>query len=329
MADKIKVVIAGKAFDPVLDFLRELLTEADVVKVGAERLKETVRDADVLVPTMVRVGEDILVAAPKLKLIQQWGSGLEGVDVDAASRHGVAVANVPTPGTGNAESVAEWCVMAAIALGRGYPAIAEHVRKGDPWGSPTGRALLGHTAGIIGVGGIGTALAQRLKPFGMRLIGVKRSWKSVDPEVLGLEWIAGMDALPRLLKESEFLFLCLPLTPETRGIVGREQFALLPSGALVVNGSRGGLIDRQALEEALDSGHVAGAGMDVYWEEPTRPNDPLFARPNVVCTPHIAGSTDVAYRGIGTGVADNIRRAMRGEPVLNCVNPDADLKYRS
>src|SRR5438552_3998236 len=126
--------------------------------------------------------------------------------------------NVPSTG-GNADSVAEWCVMAAIALSRRLPSAVETIRRGTGWGTPIGRTLLGHTAGIIGLGGIGQALALRLKPFGMLLIGIKRRPDPVLARDLGLEWIGGLQNLPELLRQTDYLFLRAPLSDETRGLI--------------------------------------------------------------------------------------------------------------
>src|SRR5262249_35986109 len=158
--------------------------------------------ADVLIPAMSRIDDELMDRIEGLRLIQQWGAGLEGVDIEAASRRQIAVANVPSAGTGNAESVAEWCVMAAIAVSRRLPVAQELIRGGKGWGGPMGRALLGRTAGIIGLGGIGQALAQRLGPFGMRLIGIKRDPAADLARRLAMEWIGGPDRLEDLLRQS-------------------------------------------------------------------------------------------------------------------------------
>ena len=324
----IDVIICGKLFTPVLEHFRQLMPEASLEQVEPERLAERVATAQVVIPAMTRIDDTLLSRAPNLRLVQQWGAGLDTVDLAAATRHGGAVANVPTPGTGNAESVAEWSVMAAIAVSRGFPGIQRQVQPGHPWGAPAGRALLGKPAGIVGFGGTGRALAERLRPFGLRLVAVKRSPDPALALSYGLDWIGDMEALPRLLQEADYLFLCAPLTDDTRGMIDDRAFGLLPDGAILVNAARGGLVDREALIRALDAGKLAGAALDVFWEEPLPPGDPLVERPNVLASPHIAGVTDVSYAGIAGQVAGNIRLALAGRLPRHCANPEVAAAWR-
>jgi phosphoglycerate dehydrogenase-like enzyme len=178
-------------------------------------------------------------------------------------------------------------------------------------GEPQGMALKGRTVGLVGLGGIGRALIRRLRGYGVRLIGIRRTHPETARDELGLDWAGGPGELPRLLGESDFVVLCLPATAETRGLINDEAFAAMKSNAFLINLSRGGLVERDALEKALVSGAIAGAGLDVYWEEPVDPADPIF-RHNVFTTPHIGGSTDISMRGITRVVAENIRRVEKG-----------------
>ena len=186
-----------------------------------------------------------------------------------------------------------------------------------------GSALLGRTAGIIGLGGIGQALAARLKPFGMRLMGLKRTPDPALAERLGLDWMGGIEALPSLLRQSNYLFLCLPLNNSTRGIIDERALALLPDGACIINPSRGGLLSEKALLTALNQGRLLGAGLDVFEHEPLDPASPLLNCEQILATPHIAGVTDVSYQGIATSVANNIRLMLAGRTPPNCVNAEA------
>jgi phosphoglycerate dehydrogenase-like enzyme len=317
-----RVVVAGTAFAAVRQHLEAMLPGAEVEMVPVQRLRETGCAAEVVIPAMSRIDAEVMDRVEGLRLIHQWGAGLDGVDVEAASRGGILVANVPAGGGGNADSVAEWCVMAAIAVNRRLPALQEVTRSGSTWGGPMGRALLGRTAGIVGLGGIGQALALRLRPFGMRLLGLRRR---PDPELaahLGLAWIGSAEELPELLRQSDCLFLCLPLTEATRGLIDERALALLPDQACVINAGRGGVVDQAALVRALESGRLTGAGLDVFEREPLDPGSPLAGRIDVVATPHIAGVTDVSYQGIAERVVDNLRRLHEGRPLLNCVNAD-------
>src|SRR5512146_466972 len=163
-----RIVIASTGFASARQCLAEAMPGVPLAAVDVATLRAIGCDAEVLIPTMARIDGAVMDRVRGLRLIQQWGAGLEGVDILAATERGIPVANVPTEGTGNAESTAEWCVMAAIAVSRRLPQLGPSMRAGGQWGGPMGRALIGTTAGIIGLGGIGRALAPRLKPFGMR-----------------------------------------------------------------------------------------------------------------------------------------------------------------
>jgi phosphoglycerate dehydrogenase-like enzyme len=182
---------------------------------------------------------------------------------------------------------------------------------------------MGRTAGIVGLGGIGQALASRLRPFGMRLIGLQRRPERALAERLGMEWVGGPERLAELLHRSDYLFLCVPLSEQTRQIIDEAALAMLPPQACIINAARGGLLSTGAMLRALDEGRLIGAGLDVFEQEPLDPASPLLGRPDVIATSHIAGVTDVSYRGIARGVAANIVHIMAGQAPLNCVNWDA------
>jgi phosphoglycerate dehydrogenase-like enzyme len=318
-----RLVVAGTGFPAMRQHLLEVLPKVQMEMIDAAVLRRDGFSADVLIPGMSRIDGELMDRIRGLRLIQQWGAGLEGVDVPAATRRGIAVAMVPTAGTGNAESVAEWCVMAAIAVSRLLPEAERTIRAGKSWGEPMGRALLGRTAGIVGVGGIGQALAMRLRPFGMRMLGIKRRTEAGLAERLGMEWIGSLERLPDLLRQSNYLFLCVPLSEETRSLIDAAALALLPPQACIVNAGRGGLVDQAALLRALAAGRLSGAGLDVFEQEPLPPTSALLGRPEVVATPHIAGVTDVSYRGIARYVAANVHRLLAGEALHGCVNWDS------
>jgi phosphoglycerate dehydrogenase-like enzyme len=319
--------MAGTGFAAVRQFLVEALPDARLDQVEVATLRAKGHAADVMLPAMSRIDGALMDRIQGLRLIQQWGAGLEGVDIAAATERKIAVANVPTPGTGNAESVAEWCVMAAIAISRRLPLAQETIRTGGTWGTPLGRALMGRTAGIVGLGGIGQALAARLRPFGMRLIGLQRRPEPALAERLGMEWVGGPERLSELLRRSDYLFLCVPLSEQTRQIIDGAALAMLPPQACIINAARGGLLSTQAVLRALAEGRLIGAGLDVFEQEPLDPASPLLGRPDVIATSHIAGVTDVSYRGIARGVVANIVRILAGQAPFNCVNWDALSRY--
>ncbi|MBI9088975.1 MAG: 2-hydroxyacid dehydrogenase [Desulfobacterium sp.] len=275
----------------------------------------SLKGVDVLIPTMTPITREILETGDRLRLIQQCGSGLEGVDIKGATDQGVLVANVPAYSSGNADSVAELGIYMMIGLSRNIRGMARNLEN-QKMGEPLGMALPGKTVGIIGLGGIGQALAKRLKPFGVNLMGIKRTHPHLAKETLGLDWAGTPQDLPFLLENCDHVVLCVPATPESSQMINGDAFARMKQSAFLINLSRGALVDRDALEQALASGAIAGAGLDVFWQEPPDPNDPIFNY-NVMATPHIAGSTDISMEGTAEGVAENIRRLAANRPLLH------------
>jgi phosphoglycerate dehydrogenase-like enzyme len=301
-----------------LGFIREKLPQHRFIASGGFEV-DSLAEYDVLIPTMCPVTRPMLAQTNQLKLIQQCGAGLEGVDIAAAVERKIFVANVPTAISGNAASVAELGIYLMIGLCRNVHGMAQSLRA-RKMGQPQGRALSGQTIGLVGLGGIGRALIKRLKGFRVRIIGIKNSNPSAVQPELGLDWVGGPDQLPELLKQSDIVFLCLPVTPQSAGLIDREALACMKSTAFLINLSRGGLVSRSALESALADGTIAGAGLDVFWEEPPDPDDPIFGY-NVLATPHIGGSTDLSMQGIVKGVVENIQRLEAGQVPLNCAHP--------
>jgi phosphoglycerate dehydrogenase-like enzyme len=237
------------------------------------------------------------------------------VDIDAAVARGIWVANVPTDISGNADSVAEVGIYMMIGLSRNVHAMDRSLAQGK-MGFPQGRALFGRTVGLVGLGGIARALIRRLKAFDVKLIGVKRQNPREAGKQLGLDWAGTPDELDVLLQQSDFVMLCLPVTAASKGIMNRYAFKQMKKDAFLINLSRGGLVERQNLEDALASGKIAGAGLDVFWEEPPDPDDPIF-KYNVMATPHIGGCTDNAMDGIVAQAAANIRRVADNKEPLH------------
>lgn len=293
--------------------LRKLFPRHEFVASGRFGF-DSLEGFDVLIPTMARVGREELASADRLKLIQQCGAGLEGVDLKAAAERNIKVANVPSDTSGNADSVAELGIYLMIGLARGFREMARSIANRQ-MGIPRGRALSGKTVGLIGLGGIGQALVRRLKAFDVNLIGIKRHEPQKAKEELGLQWAGTPFEMDDFLGRSDYVVLCLPLSAESRNIIGKRAFEKMKNDAFLINLSRGGLVDREALLEALACGKIVGAGLDVFWEEPPDPNDPIFNY-NVLATPHIAGSTDISTEGIVKGVSENIRRLETGDDLL-------------
>lgn len=313
-----KIVLCSTHFPHCAETLRRHLPDDAVLACAADDVAAATRDADVIVPTMHRV-DAAVIRGTGAAMIHQFGVGLEGVDIPAATARGIYVANVPgQEGTGNATSVAEHAVWLMLCLARKFPQAAENVRKGV-FGSPMGRGLLGTTVAIVGVGSIGTQLAQRLRPFGVRLLGVKQHPSEDVRAAFGFEKLGGPDDLHAVLGEADFVVLAVPVTPRTRGMINAAAFAGMKKTAYLLNVGRGPVIEHDALVGALEHGEIAGAGLDVFWDEPVDPDDPLF-RHNVIATPHTAGVTDISYDDIARGLAANVNRLREGAPPINCVN---------
>lgn len=300
-----------------LGLIRGELPQHDFEATGRFEV-DSLRGFDVLIPTMSPVTRELLEESDRLRLIQQCGAGLEGVDLQAARDLNIWAANVPTDISGNADSVAELGVYLMIGLSRDVRDMAWSLAN-RKMGEPQGRALSGRTVGLVGLGGIGQALARRLRAFDVHLIGIKRHNPLKAMEELSLEWVGGPEDFKELLGRSDYVILCLPLTPESKHLMDRDAFHSMNPDAFLINLSRGGLVDRDALEEALTSGRIAGAGLDVFWEEPPDPNDPIFNY-NVLATPHIAGSTDVSMRGTVKVVGENISRVEKNQEPLYLQN---------
>lgn len=314
---KILYAAPENAWGGFLSIIREELPEHHFEATG-DFCVETLKGYDVLIPTMCPVTSPMIAGSDQLRLIQQCGSGLEGVDIEAAKKRNIWVANVPTDISGNADSVAELGIYLMIGLSRDVHRMAQNLAA-RKMGEPQGKTLIGRTVGLIGLGGIARALIKRLRAFDVRFIGIKRHDPEKAKEELGLEWVGGPKDLRILLERSDFVILCLPLTSESKGLLNANTFVYMKRGAFLINLSRGGIVDRQALEDALASGKIAGAGLDVFWEEPPDPEDPIF-KYNVLATPHIAGSTDTSMQGIVKGVAENIRRVEMNQEPLNHFN---------
>ncbi len=322
-----KVMIAGRSFPAIYDYLMKEMPEIRVKIVDHEALPDEISEAHIIIPAMSIIDNDLLNKASQLLLIQQWGAGLEGVDMEAATRLNIPVANVPTTGTGNSESVAEWYVMAVLNLCRRTCEIRSVVETVSGWGSPIGQALYGKTAGIIGFGGIGKALAKRLRVFQMRVIAIQRHPDQESAKEIGLDWIGTEQDLPKFLQQTNFLFLCLPLNKSSFHLLNKETIAMLPQGAYILNAARGSIIEKESLIKYLQEGHIGGAALDVYWREPPAANDPIAQFSNVLLTPHIAGVTDYSYQGIAHKVAINILRVSKGLLPIHCANPEVSPSW--
>lgn len=280
---------------------------------------------DVIVPYLATIDRAIINAG-SFGLIQQFGVGLETVDIEAATAAGVWVARVPSGDSGNAESVAEHAVFLMLALSRRFPQAQRALAAGIV-GEPAGLALKGKTICIVGVGHAGSALARLLQAFGMRIIGVRAHPEQGPPQGVSPVRLFAAAELHQAVAGADYVVMCVKLDAGTRNLVDAAVLAAMKPGAFLVNVARGGLVDPAALLAALESGRLAGAGLDVFWDEPVDLNHPIF-RHNVIATPHVAGVTDDSYTGIARAVAQNLYRFAKGEAPHSVVNAPPIVRWQ-
>jgi D-3-phosphoglycerate dehydrogenase len=276
---------------------------------------EHLRDADALiVRSAVQVTRGVLEQAPRLRVIGRAGVGVDNVDLEAATAAGVLVMN--TPG-GNAISVAEHTLALMLAMARHIP-LADASTRAGKWEKKKflGNELRGKTLGIIGLGSIGREVVKRAQAFEMRIVAHDPYVTSQIAKDLRVELLD----LPSLFAQSDYLSLHLSLTSETQHLLSRDAFARMKPGIRIVNCARGELIDDEALREALVSGLVAGAALDVFSVEPLPAGSPLLAASGLLATPHIAGSTEEAQEIVGVRIAEQIVEYLNHGVAINAVN---------
>lgn len=320
-ARALRLCLCVPNYQRILEHLRAALPDDEIVDCRPDEVTEAAADVDVLIPLVTRI-PDAALASPRLKLVQQYGVGLDIVNLAAATRAGIPVANVPSVGSGNAESVAELAIALLLMLFRQLPQAQEKFRQGK-LGAPMSEALWQSTVLILGYGGIGEEIARRLQGFGCRVIAVSRHGpggaRRRDATVPLARHVA-MDQLGEVLGEADAVVVAAPATPENIGLVDARMIAGMKPGVRLVNIARGQVIDYQALLDGLRTGQIGSAGLDVFWQEPFNPDDPLL-RENVIATPHIGGVTTSSLRGIARAVAANINRLRNGQPLADCANP--------
>jgi D-3-phosphoglycerate dehydrogenase len=304
-------LIGSRQSPEVEAMLREAPPEAEVCFLPkGERLGDHIADVEVL---FGHIGEADFAKARSLRWVQQPHAGVEGFMYPAFKASGVILTNCRRL---YGKQISEHAFALLLALTRRLP---EHVeaRRRKHWEILPCLELAGMTMGILGLGGIGRAIADRAKAFELRVI-------AVDPEPVkrpdSVERLGRLDWLPEFLAASNVLMVCCPSTPETHKLLSYEQFARLPEGSYLVNVSRGRVIDEEALVASLRSGRLAGAGLDVTYTEPCPPDSPLWTEPNVILTSHSAGqSQHIRTRAMRLFV-DNLHRYVKGEPLDNLVD---------
>lgn len=304
-------------FEPALGewvarLLREALPGREIVTWASEaELRAGIADVEVLIA--FRPPRGIWAGAAKLRLVQMMGAGVDALLPAPDLPSNVRVANAR--GLHDAQ-MSELAFALMLALAKRLPHALEQ-QKAQLWKMYGVPLLAGKTLGILGLGTIGAAVAQRAAAFGLRVIGTQREPKPV-PHVEAT--FGGRAGLERVLRESDFLLVLLPLTPETRGSIGARELDLAKPGAFLLNLARGGIVDEGALLERLRSGRLAGAGIDVFEKEPLPPGDPLWSAPNTILTPHMGGLEPQYMQRLMEIAVDNVERLERGEPLRNPVD---------
>jgi D-3-phosphoglycerate dehydrogenase / 2-oxoglutarate reductase len=268
----------------------------------------------IVVRSATTIDADVIAAATRLKVVGRAGVGLDNVDVEAATRHGVVVLNAPQS---NVISAAEHTLALLLSMARNVPqahaALVEGRWERSRW---NGTELHGKVLGVLGLGRIGTLVAQRAHAFGMRLVAYD---PFVAPDRVARLGVELLDTVDEVLERADFVTVHLPKTPETVGLIGAERLRRMQPTARLLNVARGGIVDEEALAAALREGVIAGAAIDVFATEPTTAS-PLFGLPNVIVTPHLGASTEEAQDKAGTQVADYVSLALAGEFVPSAVN---------
>jgi len=278
---------------------------------GADQEAELIRrigqaEAVINIRAHAKFTEAVFSACPALKLVSVWGTGVDNIDLAAAARHGVTVTN--TPGV-NAYAVAEHALALMLAVARRIPLLDRQMR-GGAWPRELLTQILGKTLGIFGLGAIGSRVASLGRAIGMQVLGWSARGDADRVRAVGARPVSKEE----LLRLADVVSLHLRLTPETTGFLGRAELALMKPTAILVNTGRGALVDRDPLLEVLREKRILGAGLDVFHDEPIKPEDPLLALPNVVLSPHIAGQTpEVIQDGLLRAV-ENVENYLKGTP---------------
>ncbi len=306
-----KVIVADKISEHGVELLKQ--TGWNIVQTTKDTLTTELPDADALiVRSATKVTPELLDKGPRLRVVGRAGVGVDNIDLDEATKRGVLV--MSTPG-GSSVSVAEHTFALLLALVRQLPKFDASMRQGKWEKSSSGAEVRGKTLGLVGLGRIGGEVATRAKAFDMRVLAYDPYISEAAAQELNVELVP----FEKLLAESDFISLHTAVSPQTKNMINAESIAKMKKGVRIVNAARGELISEADLAAALQSGHVAGAALDVFAEEPPK-NSPLIGLPNVISTPHVAGSTAEAQEELGNQVAVQIRDYLVEGVIRNAVN---------
>ncbi|RLI01301.1 D-glycerate dehydrogenase [Candidatus Bathyarchaeota archaeon] len=321
---KPKVLVTRKFFDEAIDLIK---TVADVEiypseedPIPREVLLDKVQDIDGLLPMLTdRVDQTLLDRGKRLKVVSNYAVGYNNIDVNEATKHGVMVTNTPDVLT---DTTADCAFMLLMAISRRLVEVDKFVREGKwvkAWGPKMllGSDITGKTLGIIGLGRIGKAVVPRAKGFNMKILYHNRN---PDPEAekLGVEY----RSMDEILAESDYISLHVPLNDNTKHLIGKPELKKMKKTAYLINTSRGPVVDENALTKALKENRIAGAGLDVLYEEPTNPKNPLLKLDNVIVAPHIGSATIETRLAMAMKAATNLTAALKGEQPPDLLNPE-------
>ena len=328
MYEKFKVLVADAMSDAGLAPLQAAQNIDVTVKTGAspDELLQIIPEFDaLLVRSATRVTADVIQAGKRLRVIGRAGVGVDNIDVEAATQAGVIVVNAPT---GNVVAAAEHTVAMLMALARNIPQADAHVRAGQ-WKRDRfmGVEVRDKVLGTVGLGRVAQEVVRRAQGLGMRVI-------AYDPYVTAEyanQWGVTLVDVDTLVADADFITLHVPLTPQTRNLIDKERFARMKPTARLINVARGGIVNEQALVEAVTSGRIAGAALDVFANEPLEADSPLRQQPGIVLTPHLGGSTIEAQEKVAEDVALQVLDVLADKPARYAVNapilPPKDLEF--
>jgi D-3-phosphoglycerate dehydrogenase len=312
-----KVLISDNLAPIGAEILREAGIEVDInTGLAPEELKKIIPEYEGLViRSATKVTEEIISAATNLKVVGRAGIGLDNVDIPAASKNGIVVMNAPD---GNATTAAEHTIAMMLSLARNVPQATASMKDGK-WEKKKfmGRELTGKTMGIIGIGRIGSIVAERAQGLRMNVI----AYDPHMPEELVKKIGAELTTIEEVCRRADFISVHVPMTKDTKHLISKEEFKSMKKDAMFIDCARGGVVDEEALYEALTTGEIAGAALDVFAQEPTtKENCPLLELSNFICTPHLGASTSEAQENVAVAIAKQVSEYLKTGVVSNAVN---------
>jgi len=317
-----KVLISATSFSEITKEPEDRLIDAghDVIRnpynrpMTADEVAPLLADIDAVAAGVDDFSAPSLAQADRLKIIAKHGAGIDNIDVVECTRRGIVVTNVPGA---NAEAVADMALALMLAVARHIPG-GDRTTKAGQWVNTYGVDLCGATIGILGLGRIGKSVVKRCRGFDTRVLAYDPYF---DDEFASSHQIDRADSIDQVMREADFISIHMPVTPETRGIIDASKIALMKSTAILVNTARGAIVDEDALADALETGRIFGAGLDVYAAEP--PGDSrLLQCERAVTMPHVSSNTPGALLAMGNGVTDAIIAVLSGQRPDNIVNPE-------